>query len=169
MITADAKIVVAEYMQGQQAGGDTGDPAMTIAVPRKQNRTDYLFHAPTNYESTFVNVTAPVGASITLDGMPLPAPTPIGNTGYGVARVELSNAGDGTHALAGDQKFGIQVYGYGQYTSDFPAAAMIAPGAERARTPTCCRRCSPRGPSRPRYAGMSIPTSGSSQVTPRPA
>ncbi|MFY0534333.1 hypothetical protein [Nannocystis pusilla] len=42
MVTAGARVVVAEYMQGQQAGGGTGDPAMTIAVPLKQYRTDYL-------------------------------------------------------------------------------------------------------------------------------
>jgi hypothetical protein len=41
---------------------------------------------------------------------------PIGNTGYGVARVTLSNAGDGNH-MASTVPFGISVYGYGQYTS----------------------------------------------------
>ena len=41
----------------------------------------------------------------------------IGNTGYSVARVTLSNAGDGNHTVTGDQAFGISVYGYGQYTS----------------------------------------------------
>jgi hypothetical protein len=116
-VSADKKIVVSEYMQGQAAGGNTGDPAMTIAVPTEQYRTDYLFHAPTNYESSFVNITAPMGASVTLDGMDIPALTAIGGTGFGVARVEVSNQGDGTHALSGDQKFGVQVYGYGQYTS----------------------------------------------------
>jgi hypothetical protein len=49
--------------------------------------------------------------------MDIPALTAIGGTGFGVARVEVSNQGDGTHALSGDQKFGVQVYGYGQYTS----------------------------------------------------
>lgn len=29
----------------------------------------------------------------------------------------LSNAGDGNHVINGNQKFGIQVYGYGQFTS----------------------------------------------------
>ena len=116
-VSADQKIAVAEYMQGQQAGGNTGDPAMTIAVPTEQYRTSYLFHAPTNYESSFVNITAPMAAKITLDGAPIPALSAIGGTGYGVARVQLSNAGDGTHAIAGDLAFGVQVYGYGQYTS----------------------------------------------------
>ncbi|MCB9754959.1 MAG: IgGFc-binding protein [Myxococcales bacterium] len=117
MISANAKIIVAEYLQGQSAGGNAGDPAMTIAVPIEQYRNSYLFHAPTNYESSFVNITAPDGAAITLDGAPVGGLSPIGATGFSVARVELSNAGDGTHSITGDQPFGIQVYGYGQYTS----------------------------------------------------
>ena len=50
--------------------GNTGDPAMTISVPTEQYRKAYSFHAPTNYESNFVNITAPTGANITLDGQP---------------------------------------------------------------------------------------------------
>jgi hypothetical protein len=116
-VTANYKIVVSEYMQGQQAGGNAGDPAMTIAVPIEQYRLDYLFHAPTNYESSFVNITAPMAAKINVDGAPIPALTAIGGTGFGVARVQLSNAGDGSHKIVGDLPFGVQVYGYGQYTS----------------------------------------------------
>ena len=116
-ITANFKIAVSEYLLSQQAGGDAGDPAMTISVPLEQYRKSYSFHAPTNYESNFINVTAPNGAQITLDGAPLAGFTPIGGTGFGIARVELSNAGDGDHSLVGDLAFGVQVYGYGQYTS----------------------------------------------------
>ncbi len=117
LVSANYKIIVAEYLQGQSAGGNAGDPAMTIAVPIEQYRTSYLFHAPTNYESSFVNITAPDGAELTLDNTPVTGFTPIGNSGFSVARVELSNAGDGTHSITGNQSFGIQVYGYGQYTS----------------------------------------------------
>ena len=116
-VTADFKIAVSEYLLSQQAGNNTGDPAMTIAVPTAQYRSDYSFHAPTNYEANFVNITAPVGAAITLDGQPVAGFAPIGATGFAVARVQLSNAGDGNHSLTGDQPFGVQVYGYGQYTS----------------------------------------------------
>lgn len=81
---------------------------------------------PSRPESSFVHVTAPIAASISLDAMPLPAPTPIGKTGHGVIRAQLSNDGDGTHALTGDHKFGIQVQGYGQYTSDwYPGGADL--------------------------------------------
>jgi hypothetical protein len=116
-VSANFKILVSEYMQGQDAGGNTGDPAMAIAVPTLQYRTSYLVHAPTNYESNFVNITAPTGSTVLLNGGPVMNFAPIGNTGYEIARVELSNVGDGTHELTGDQPFGVTVYGYGQYTS----------------------------------------------------
>ena len=119
LIVADQKVLVAQYMEGQEAGGGTGDPAMALAVPVEQFRTSYLFHAPVNYESNYVDVTAPMGAVVTLDGAPLVL-QPIGTSGYGLARVyPLGNGplGDGNHSMSGDQPFGITVYGYGQYTS----------------------------------------------------
>jgi hypothetical protein len=118
-ITADQKVMVVQYMEGQDAGGGTGDPAMTLAVPVEQFRTQYLFHAPTNYESNYVDVTAPVGAVVTLDGAPLMF-QPIGTTGYALSRVSALTGGpnnDGNHSIQSSQGFGITVYGYGQYTS----------------------------------------------------
>jgi hypothetical protein len=116
-ITANFKIAVSEYMIGQSGGGGAGDPAMTIGVPIEQYRSNYSFHAPTNYESSFANITAPAGAVITIDGQPVNGLMPIGASGYGGVRVQLSNAGDGDHTISGDKAFGVQVYGYGQYTS----------------------------------------------------
>jgi hypothetical protein len=120
-ITADNKIVVSHYMVGQDAppSAATGDPAMTLAVPTDQYRLDYQFHAPTNYESNYVNVTAPMGATVTVDGTPIDASqyTPVGASGFGVARIALSNAGNGSHSANSSDPFGITVYGFGQYTS----------------------------------------------------
>ncbi|MCW5803679.1 MAG: IgGFc-binding protein [Deltaproteobacteria bacterium] len=119
VIEADQKVLVAQYMEGQNAGGGTGDPAMALAVPVEQFRTSYLFHAPTNYESNYVDVTAPMGATVMLDGIPLGF-TPIGTTGLGFVRVFPLMGGpanDGNHGISGDMPFGISVYGYGQFTS----------------------------------------------------
>ncbi|MCA9679150.1 MAG: IgGFc-binding protein [Myxococcales bacterium] len=116
-ITGDKPILVVQYMEGQAAGGNSGDPAMTLAVSNQQFRSNYLFHAPTNYETNYVNVVAPTGATITLDGVDVAGFVAIGTTGYGVARVALSNAGTGNHNITGTEPFGISVYGYGQYTS----------------------------------------------------
>ncbi len=129
-ITADKKIVVAQYMEGQDAGGGTGDPAMALAVPIDQYRTDYQFHAPVNYETNYVQVTAPMNAMITLDGAtePLTGFVAIGTTDYGLLRVTLDNSGNGNHSISGDQPFGISVYGYGQYTSFwYPGGLDLSP------------------------------------------
>ncbi len=116
-ITGDKKILVAQYMLGQNAGGNSGDPAMSLAVATEQYRTQYLVHAPTNYDTSWANIIAPAGAVITVDGAAVGNFTPIGNTGYSVSRLQLSNGGDGNHLATGDKAFGIMVYGYGQYTS----------------------------------------------------
>lgn len=120
-VAADKKIVVAQYMVSQNApgGSGSGDPAMSLAVPTAQYRKEYQFHAPTNYTTNFVNITAPMDADVVLDGTSVPQAsyTAIGATGYGVARVQLSNAGTGTHTATSTTAFGISVYGYGQYTS----------------------------------------------------
>ena len=117
LISASQKVLVAEYFLGQDAGGGTGDPAMTLAVAVQQYRFSYLFHAPTNYEANYANITAITGATVTLDGAVVGGFTPIGATGYSVARVQLSNAGNGNHNIDSPSPFGISVYGYGQYTS----------------------------------------------------
>ncbi len=116
-ITASADVIVVQYMQGQDAGGGIGDPAMAIAVPTRQYRSSYLFHAPTNYSTNFVNITAPTGAVVNLDGAPVGGFTTIGSTGYDVARVQLPNTNGGNHTIDSAELVGISVYGYGQYTS----------------------------------------------------
>ncbi|MFH2010663.1 MAG: hypothetical protein ABI333_28940 [bacterium] len=116
-ISASADVIVVQFMQGQDAGGGTGDPAMATAVPTRQYRTSYLFHGPTNYEANYVNITAPAGAVVNLDGAPVSGFTPIGGTGYDVARVQLPNTGGGNHNITSQELVGISVYGYGQYTS----------------------------------------------------
>jgi hypothetical protein len=116
-VSANHKILVAQYMEGQVAGGNTGDPAMAFEVATDQYRQEYLFHAPTNYEVNYVSVTAPVGAVVTVDGVEVTGYTPIGSSGYQLARVALTAGVDGNHTASGTEPFGISVYGYGQYTS----------------------------------------------------
>jgi hypothetical protein len=118
-VSGSAPILVAQYMQGQDAGGGSGDPAMALAVATFQYRTSYLFHAPMNYEKNFVNVTAPTGATVQLDGTNIAANqfTAIGATGFSVARIQLPNTNGGNHTITSASQVGITVYGYGQYTS----------------------------------------------------
>ncbi|HOW51830.1 MAG TPA: IgGFc-binding protein [bacterium] len=116
-ITADKKILVSQYMKGQSAGGGTGDPAMSLAVPTIQYRKDYLFHAPTNYELNFVDIIAPTSGTVTLDGAPVTGFVPIGTTGFSTTTVLLGPGNEGNHVITGTLGYYIGVYGYGQYTS----------------------------------------------------
>jgi hypothetical protein len=120
LVTADHKILVAQYMEGSSAGGGTGDPAMALAVPVDQYRDNYLFHSPTNYETNYVDVVAPDGSDVMLDGVSLTGWTTIGTSGFSLVRVVPLDNGplaDGNHTIVGNHPFGISVYGYGQDTS----------------------------------------------------
>jgi hypothetical protein len=126
-ITADRQILVAQYMLGQHVAGGTGDPSMALAVPVEQFRSVYQFHAPTNYEVNYVDIVAPMGAAISLDGAPAGPITNIGATGWGMIRVHALGPGpglDGNHTITGDRPFGITVYGYGEYTSYWYAGGL---------------------------------------------
>ncbi len=118
VVKADKKILVAEYMVGQGANFGTSDPAMLIAVPSAQYRSSYLFYAQTGWQANYVDIVAPAGANVTVDGAAVGGFVPIGASGFSLAHVKLSNAGDGSHSVIGDQKVGISVSGvvdYGSY------------------------------------------------------
>jgi len=101
-----------------QPPSQEGDPdeSMMVAVP--QYRTKYVFLAPTDYQENYLVVTAPTGAVLGLDGANVTAtPAPVGSTGFGIIRVPLGPGQAGAHVLTSTQPVGIQVMGYGAYTS----------------------------------------------------
>jgi hypothetical protein len=117
-VTADQPFAVSTYMVGGEvsdpAGGGKGDPSQSVPTAVEQYRTDYLFLAPDDYDTSFVDIVGPTNARVTLDGNPLgTAFTAIAN-GYGIARVSIRG---GSHKLVSDLPVVIQVMGYGSYTS----------------------------------------------------
>ena len=116
-VRASHRVQVSQYMMGLEAGGGSGDPAMAIAVDRQQFRRDYQFHAPLSYDVNYVNIVAPTGARVELDGTAVAELAPVGSGEFSVARVVLGPGTDGDHVITGDDPFGITVYGYGAYTS----------------------------------------------------
>lgn len=95
-----------------------GDPSLASAVAIEQFRKNYVFLAPDDYDKSFVDIVLPTGANITLDGTPLGgSPTAIGATGFQLLRVPLTDANGGVHTLDSDVAIGIQVIGYGKFTS----------------------------------------------------
>jgi hypothetical protein len=136
-VTATEPIEVAQYMEGQDnfgvncvdveppAGQTCGDPSMSLAVASAQFRTTYPFTSPQNYYENWANIIAPTGTTVTVTDTPtnhtITTGTAIGTSGYYVAHVSLcanNLAGcTGNHTATGTAAFGIQVYGYGSYTS----------------------------------------------------
>ncbi len=95
-----------------------GDPAQSLATAVEQYRKKYVFLAPADYEVSFVDVVQPLGATLTLDGNTVGIkPTAIGGSGFGVARIQLGAGNGGAHLLSATAPIGIQVMGYGAYTS----------------------------------------------------
>lgn len=110
-VSSEKKIMVAQYMVGQNAGYGTSDPSMLLTVPAEQYRTEYLFFAETNWVENFVDIIAPDGATVSVDGANVNGWSQVGNTGFSVAHVKLNNGGGGTHSVQANQKVGISVYG----------------------------------------------------------
>jgi len=117
-VSADQAVLIAQYMQGSTSvPSGSGDPSMSLVVPSAQFRTDYVFVASSTYDSNFVNVIAPAGAAVTLDGATVAGGdfVPVGTSGFGVAREALMKTD--AHRITSTSPFGIVVYGYGKDTS----------------------------------------------------
>ncbi len=126
-IDADGAVLVAQYLVGQSYGANTGDPAMILVAPSEQYRSEYMFLTPSTFAFDYVTVTAPDGATVTLDGTDIPASdfVSIGSSGMSCATVAVA---DGTHEISSAaSSFGIAVYGYDQYASyGYPGGLELA-------------------------------------------
>ena len=95
-----------------------GDPSLSFTTAVEQYRTKYVFLAPDDYDVSYADIIVPMGASVTLDGAPLQAaPKAIGTSGFGIARQLLGPGKGGAHVLESSLPVGLQVMGYGSYTS----------------------------------------------------
>jgi hypothetical protein len=117
VVTGDKKILVSQYMVGQDGGFGSSDPAMLLAVNPQQWRKTYLFHAATNWQANYVDIIAPKNAAATVDGVAVAAWQPVGDTNYQVAHIKLTNDNAGNHSVTSDVGVGISVYGVQSYGS----------------------------------------------------
>ncbi len=111
VVTADKKILVAQYMVGYSPDVGIGDPAMLITSDPLTWRKSYLFHAATSWDANYVNIVAPKNAAVKVDGGNVVGWSPVAASNYQVAHVTLKNAGDGTHTVTSDVGVGIDVLG----------------------------------------------------------
>lgn len=123
-ITGDHEFAVGSFMLGAQlvdpfasAPDQRGDPAQSQATAVEQFRTKYIFLAPDDYDFSYVDVIKPMDATVTIDGQPVAVATNPISSNFGIARVKLGPGNKGAHVLEATAPVGIQVFGYGAYTS----------------------------------------------------
>jgi len=133
-VVGDQDFAVASFMLGGEladaanvvGGQPKGDPSMSLAVPVEQFRPSYVFLAPSDYLVSYVDVVQPLNATLELNGIALAEkPTAISSS-YGVTRVKLGGTKNGAYLLKSSEPVGIQVMGYGTYTSyHYPGGANL--------------------------------------------
>lgn len=124
VIQGTAEFAVGSFMLGGSIvdptafeGLQKGDPSMSMITSVEQFRTKYVFLAPDDYLVNYVDIVAPKGTKIKLDEVELTSPDSL--SGYDIYREKLGPGpqGVGAHNLTSDKPIGIQVLGYGLYTS----------------------------------------------------
>ncbi|MBX3216708.1 MAG: IgGFc-binding protein [Labilithrix sp.] len=75
-LTSDKPVIVADIQVSQEASGvprglPGGDPSLTFVPPAEQWRSDYILLTPDKYAFDFLVITAPFGATVYLDGLPI--------------------------------------------------------------------------------------------------
>lgn len=112
-INATKPVLVGQFLRSSNADecDSEGDPAFVLQVPVQQFRCSYVFLTPDTYDTDYVNIIAPVGAEVRLDGTLVDLSTvPVGGGDFTVTSFVLD---DGTHVVEGDDLVGVMVYGYG--------------------------------------------------------
>jgi hypothetical protein len=91
---------------------------MSFATAVEQFRNKYIFLAPSDYVVNFADVVAPSGTTLTLDGAPVGVAPSMVSAGFSVVRIPLMvGSASGAHVITATNPIGIQVLGYGSYTS----------------------------------------------------
>lgn len=114
VVSGDHEFAVVTFLSGL---GTLGDPAQTNQVAVEQYRNEYVFLAPLDYDVSVADVVMRMGTEVFINGAPVPAPQPIGGSGWGISRVTLDDNTGGRHHLMASDYVGLQVMGYGFATS----------------------------------------------------
>ncbi|MEZ4224442.1 MAG: IgGFc-binding protein [Polyangiaceae bacterium] len=130
-VSATKPIAVGQLLVSAGLAGSNkiGDPALTQFPAVTQFANDFLVPAPSGWTSSWLVITHPEGATLTLDGGPLTAcTTQAGGTvkgiKYQVRTCSTSASVSGAHRVKSDKPVGVVAYGY-----DDTAAYAIVAGA----------------------------------------
>lgn len=140
VIDASKKVLVAQYLVGQDQANNNTDPAMTIVPGSDQWLKSYVFATPSgtaDFPSDYVTIvvkTADIG-STKVKGTPISANSCVdmGN-GYSYCNIDVSST-TGAFGITSDNPFELLLTGYNNYDSYFTyGGAAFAPGASNPGT-----------------------------------
>ena len=118
VLQTTAPVLVAQYMVGASFDGSHTDPSLTITPPLESARTDHWFHTVPGWDATDVDIVAPAGTLVRLDGADLSDWTPLGASGLMFGHLRLpADAAMTTHTLVGDAAITASVYSVSAGTS----------------------------------------------------
>jgi hypothetical protein len=132
-VTGTQEFAVGSFMLGGSIvdpKGGLGDPSQSFMAAVEQYRTKYVFLAPGDYETNFADIVAPAGTSVVLDNSTInTGGAPVAGGYVVVHAIDLGSTG--AHVLSASAPIGLQVMGYGSFTSyQYPGGLnlkMIAP------------------------------------------
>jgi hypothetical protein len=113
IISGDGPFMPVQYLEGQDGGAGTGDPAMILSVPVEQFLDGYAFVTGTGYTQHYAQIIrADGGPDVTVDGNVVNGYYQVGN--YEIADWPIS---EGAHYAESTGPFGIIQVGYTGVTS----------------------------------------------------
>ncbi|WP_181198267.1 IgGFc-binding protein [Enhygromyxa salina] len=113
IITADGPFMPVQYLEGQNGGAGTGDPASYQMVPTEQFLPRYVFVTGSGYDLNYVQVTRPQGgADVFVDDVLVEGYESVG--AYEVSDWAIS---PGAHVADSAEPFGVTQVGYTNVTS----------------------------------------------------
>ena len=125
IMRADAPVSIEQIQVSQEwvadwRPGHGGDPSMLLFPPFEQYRETYVFLTPSTFSADYVVISAPLGASVRLDGgdiagdefMALCTYELVGDIDGTTYQAVTCPVDDGPHTLDADVPVGIMVYGY---------------------------------------------------------
>ncbi len=115
-INSNKPIMVGHFLASQDAGANTGDPAMMLIAPDEQLRKEYIFLVPPNYDYNRITVIAQKDTEIILNSTTYSSNNfvPIMGTDYLREWIDMTT---GAYTLTANKPVGLYVYGFSQYVS----------------------------------------------------
>lgn len=123
IITGTGPFMPVQYLEGENGGAGTGDPASYQMVPTEQFLPRYVFVTGKDYNPNYVQIIRPLnGADVFVDGVLVTNYYTVGN--YQVADHLIQ---EGAHVAESEQPFGIVQVGYTGVTSyAYPGGMRLA-------------------------------------------